>query len=182
MQYKYYCDGAASLNKINGQYVREAGGWAWALVQDDQLITEDSSGLPQTSNNAMELTAINQALHHACKNTTQGDMVYIYSDSAYCINIFTSWISGWKLNSWTRGKKHEPIENLDLIKEIDEMVFSLENSFIGVRWVKVKGHSNDKWNNYVDELAVKAKKEIQQGGTIDFPDIPYLIGYLMPPD
>lgn len=182
MQYNYWTDGAASLNKINGQYVREAGGWAWALIQDDNLITSANGSEATTTNNAMELTAINQALRHACKNTTQGDMVYIYSDSAYCINIFTSWVSGWKLNSWTRGKKHEPIENLDLIKEIDEMVFSLENSFIGVRWVKVKGHSNNKWNNYVDELAVKAKKEIQQGGTVDFPDIPYLVGYLMPPD
>jgi ribonuclease HI len=106
----------------------------------------------------MELMAINQALRHACKNTTQGDIVYIYSDSAYCINIFTQWISKWKANGWTRGKKHEPIENLDLIKEIDEMIFSLENSFIAVQWTKVNGHSNVKWNEYVDKLAVKAKE------------------------
>lgn len=156
--YSYWTDGAASMNKVNGEYIREVGGWAWVLIQEDQLIEENSGGLPKTSNNAMELMAINQALRHACKNTTPGDIVYIYSDSAYCINIFTQWISKWKANGWTRGKKHEPIENLDLIKEIDEMILSLENSFIAVQWTKVNGHSNIKWNEYVDKLAVKAKE------------------------
>jgi hypothetical protein len=30
--YSYWTDGAASMNKVNGEYIREAGGWAWALI------------------------------------------------------------------------------------------------------------------------------------------------------
>lgn len=158
MTYNFYTDGAATMRKVNGQYVREAGGWAWALVQDGEVVEWKNGGSKKTTNNEQELTAIMEALSYACKNTTQCDVVRIFSDSAYCINIFTQWINGWKANGWTRGKKHEPIENLEVIKTIYEMVFSLENSFIAVEWVKVKGHSNDEFNNFVDQKAVEAKE------------------------
>lgn len=156
----YFTDGAATMKKENGKYVRCAGGWGWILLDEagENIIAEDSGGLKSTTNNEMELMAIREALLHACREAKQCDMVYIHSDSAYCINIFTQWIKGWQANGWTRGKKHEPIENLELIKEIwDIVTYSLENSFIGVRWVKVKGHSTNKFNNYVDNLAVTAK-------------------------
>ena len=159
MTYNYWTDGAATLKLINGEYQRQAGGWAWVLIQEDNLITEKSGGLSMTTNNAMELTAISQALSHARENTQGGDIVNIMSDSAYCINIFTKWLNGWKSNAWKRGKKHEPIENVDLIKEIDKTINTLSSNFIGVNWIKVKGHSDSQWNNYVDGLAVKAKKE-----------------------
>lgn len=156
--YHFFTDGAATMRNINGQYVREAGGWAWALVQNNEIIKWNNGGSSKTTNNEQELTAIMEALSYACKNTTQGDIIRIYSDSAYCINIFTKWVNGWKENGWTRGKKHEPIENLEIIKTIYEMVFSLENSFIGVDWIKVKGHSDNEFNNFVDRKAVEAKE------------------------
>lgn len=156
--YHFFTDGAATIRNVNGQYVREAGGWAWALVQNNEIIKWNSGGSKKTTNNEQELTAIMEALSYACKNTTQGDIVRIYSDSAYCINIFTQWVNGWKANGWTRGKKHEPIENLEIIKTIYEMTFSLENSFIAVDWIKVKGHSDNEFNNFVDRKAVEAKE------------------------
>ena len=158
MIYEFYTDGACTLNCNNGKYSKGPGGWAWALIKDNEVISWKNGGSPKTTNNEQELTAIMEALSYACKNTTQCDVVRIFSDSAYCINIFTQWINGWKANGWTRGKKHEPIENLEIIKTIYEMVFSLENSFIAVEWVKVKGHSNDEFNNFVDQKAVEAKE------------------------
>jgi ribonuclease HI len=158
MIYEFYTDGACTLNCNNGKYSKGPGGWAWALIKDNEVTDWKSGGSPKTTNNEQELTAIMEALSYACKNTTQCDVVRIFSDSAYCINIFTQWINGWKANGWTRGKRHEPIENLEVIKTIYEMVFSLENSFIAVEWVKVKGHSNDEFNNFVDQKAVEAKE------------------------
>jgi ribonuclease HI len=158
MIYEFYTDGACTLNCNNGKYSKGPGGWAWALIKDNEVTDWENGGSPKTTNNEQELTAIMEALSYACKNTTQCDVVRIFSDSAYCINIFTQWINGWKANGWTRGKKHEPIENLETIKTIYEMVFSLENSFIAVEWVKVKGHSNDEFNNFVDQKAVEAKE------------------------
>ena len=158
MIYEFYTDGACTLNCNNGKYSKGPGGWAWVLIKDNEVISWKNGGSPKTTNNEQELTAIMEALSYACKNTTQCDVVRIFSDSEYCINIFTQWINGWKANGWTRGKKHEPIENLETIKTIYEMVFSLENSFIAVEWVKVKGHSNDEFNNFVDQKAVEAKE------------------------
>lgn len=158
MIYEFYTDGACTLNCNNGKYSKGPGGWAWALIKDNEVTNWKNGGSPKTTNNEQELTAIMEALSYACKNTTQCDVVRIFSDSAYCINIFTQWINGWKANGWTRGKKHEPIENLETIKTIYEMAFSLENSFIAVEWVKVKGHSNNEFNNFVDQKAVEAKE------------------------
>lgn len=173
MIYKYYTDGAATMKKINGEYIRGAGGWAWARVDSEtNKILEIASGhIDNTSNNAMELNAIYQALGHYIthyySNKTY-DTVKIYSDSAYCVNMLKvgGWVYSWSRNNWTRGKKHEPIENLDLIKEIYEILIKLREGFKEVEFVKVIGHSGNELNDYVDQLAVEEKEGIIRGKRI----------------
>lgn len=166
MTYNIYCDGAASQEKLpNGEWERKAGGWAWALVCDGKVISEKSGGEPQTTNNRMELMAIYSALKTYQSKITTGDTINIYSDSAYCINIYTQWISAWKANGWRRGKKKEPIENVELIKAIYEIIQELnELGFFTLNFIKVKGHSGDKFNEYVDSKAVTAKAAISTRG------------------
>lgn len=150
-----YTDGAATIRQVNGKYVRENGGWAWAAIDDeDNLIISNSGGEKETTNNRMELMAILNAL-----DNVTGDITF-NCDSAYCVNMLKDggWIYGWEKNNWTRGKKHEPIENLDIIKRI----FTHLKRGDKIEFVKVKGHSTIKWNNYVDELAVKAKLSIKE--------------------
>ena len=111
-----------------------------------------------TTNNYCELYAILMALKYFKKEQSK-DILKIYSDSTYCVNMLKSggWIYSWAKNGWTRGKKHEPIENLEIIKEIYSYLEKSKN----IDFIKVKGHSGDKdWNNYVDKLAVKAKMEV----------------------
>lgn len=147
-----YCDGAASMKCVNGEYIRENGGWAWAAIDDnDNLIESNYGGEKNTTNNRMELMAILMALKE-----NEGDIDF-YCDSAYCVNMLKpgGWIYGWAVNGWTRGKKHEPIENLDIVEEI---FFQLQRGN-NINFIKVKGHAGDKWNEYVDSLAVKGKME-----------------------
>lgn len=165
MIYEYYTDGAATMRKVNGEYVREAGGWAFAQVKDNKLIFSASGHADNTTNNAMELTAISQALRHYITRYYSSeiyDTIKIYSDSAYCVNMLKEggWVYSWSRNSWTRGKKHEPIENLDLIKKIFEILSKLREGFGEVEFIKVAGHSNNELNNCVDQLAVEAKMSI----------------------
>ena len=162
MIYKYYTDGAATMRKVNGEYVREAGGWAWARVdpETNKVLESVSGHKDNASNNEMELIAILSALTYYdihFYDEKEADCVRIYSDSAYCVNIFTTWIKNWKANCWTRGKKHEPIKNLEIIKEIDRLVEKFSTGFRQVEFIKVPGHSNDEINNFVDKLAVEAK-------------------------
>lgn len=146
-----YTDGACTLNKVNGNYEHGPGGWAFVAIDDNgEIIHTENGGSPSTTNNEQELMAIYRALDYAKK---QEDVV-IYSDSAYCINIFTQWAAAWERNGWTRGKKHEPILNLELIKNIYYLLKDMNVTF-----VKVKGHASNKYNCYVDSLAVAAKHE-----------------------
>lgn len=157
MAIELYTDGAATMRKVNGEYIREAGGWAWAEIKNGKVVEFANGGLKQTTNNEQELMAILYALQHVKKNISIGAEVKIYSDSAYCINIFTQWAKSWEKNGWVRGKKREPIENLNLIKEIYYLIQDLQEKFFTVTFIKVKGHSTDKFNQFVDKMAVEAK-------------------------
>lgn len=163
MVLNYYVDGAATMRKINNEYVREAGGWG-VICLDENMNEYNrlSGGEKETTNNRMELEAIRRALNHYITEYGENgaSVINIYSDSAYCINIFTSWIKGWKARGWKKADK-KPIENLDLIKQIDYTLSDIESlTFSTVNFIKVKGHDDVYWNNEADKLAVAAKEKI----------------------
>ena len=137
-----YTDGACSHNP-------GPGGWAAVLIYKGR--EKAFSGFePETTNNRMELTAVLEALK-ALKEPCEVD---IYTDSAYIHNAFEKgWIERWQRNGWKTAAK-QPVENQDLWLGI------LEASAVHrVRYNKVKGHADDKYNNMCDELARKAIKE-----------------------
>lgn len=160
MIYEYYTDGACTLTKTSAGYDKGPGGWAFALVKDNKVQCSQALPLMHTTNNEAELSAIYRALLHYVTHFYSEetcDKVKIYSDSAYCINIYTQWIKNWEANGWCRGKKKEPIENLDIIKMTWELLKKLNEGFREVEFVKVIGHSGNKFNEIVDKLAVEAK-------------------------
>ena len=68
----------------------------------------------------MELMAILHILQKLDKEQKKDyynfyEIPTIYSDSAYCVNIFNNWMYSWARNNWTRPKNQE-IKNLDIIK------------------------------------------------------------------
>lgn len=133
-----YTDGACSNNPGKG-------GWAAILIYNghEKVI---SGGEPDTTNNRMELKSIIEAL----KTLKEKCEVTVYSDSAYAINPFLkNWIYDWIKNNWKNSDKNE-IKNVDLWKLLLEQV----NSHI-VKFVKVKGHSDNEFNNRCDKLARK---------------------------
>lgn len=162
MVFKYYTDGACTLKNENGVYSKGPGGWAYARIQDGKITARSSGGFKNTTNNEQELVAIMEALIDAERTSIPGDEIEIYSDSAYSINIYTQWIKNWERNGWTRGKKHEPIENLFIIRNTYDLIKRLEEQFIKVTFIKVKGHSTDEFNQYVDALAVEMKIKMSQ--------------------
>lgn len=161
MVFEYYCDGAASMHLVDGECKRGNGGWAFALIKNDKVISERSGSKTPTTNQEMELMAIDRCLtfHYFETDDVSGteEVVKIYTDSAYCFNIFTNWVYGWRNNNWTR-KGNKPIENLELIKDIYQAISDLKYVDVKVEFIKVNGHSGNKWNEYVDKLAVKAKE------------------------
>ena len=153
-----FTDGAASMNLVNEEYQRGNGGSAMAIINDKEEIEYSTSKhFDNTTNNYCELYAILMALSYCSVNYSNDNIFEINSDSAYCVNMLkeNGWIYSWAKNGWTRGKKREPIENLELIKQIWSYMQELN-----IKFVKVKGHSGNKdWNDYVDKLAVAAKEK-----------------------
>ena len=139
-----YTDGACSDNP-------GPGGWGAILMYDGHR-KEISGAEHFTTNNRMELTAAIEALSrlkYPCK-------VQLYSDSAYLVNCFNNrWYAGWQRNGW-KNSKGQPVENQDLWKRLLELMEAHDVTFI-----KVKGHSDNEWNNRCDELARAAIKSIR---------------------
>ena len=140
-----YTDGACSGNP-------GPGGWAAVLIYGEHK-KEISGAEKETTNNRMELTAAIMALE-ALKERCA---VTVHTDSAYLCNAFEKkWIMGWQKNGWQTSAK-KPVENQDLWKRI--LVLTNEHQ---VEWKKVKGHSDDEYNERCDALARKAIDELRK--------------------
>lgn len=134
-----YTDGACSGNP-------GPGGWGTILMYKD-IKKEISGGNKNTTNNVMELTAVIEGL----KMLKFPCEVKIYSDSAYVVNAFTQkWIYGWLKNGWKTSNKEE-VKNKELWQELYEFT-KIHN----IEFIKVKGHSDNEYNNRCDELARNA--------------------------
>ncbi len=136
-----YTDGACSGNP-------GPGGWGVVLIYQENK-KELSGYQPETTNNRMELFAAIQGLS-ALKESCA---VNLYSDSSYLVNAFEKhWIEKWQRNGWKTSTK-SPVENQDLWKLL--LIHVRKHQ---VRFIKVKGHSDNQYNNRCDEMAVAAIK------------------------
>ena len=136
-----YTDGACSGNP-------GPGGWGVVLIYQENK-KELSGYQPETTNNRMELFAAIQGLS-ALKESC---VVNLYSDSSYLVNAFEKhWIEKWQRNGWKTSTK-SPVENQDLWKLL--LIHVRKHQ---VRFIKVKGHRDNQYNNRCDEMAVAAIK------------------------
>ena len=142
MKLKIYTDGACSGNPGPG---------GWAVVMLFGNAKKELSGFePDTTNNRMELLAAVRGLE-AVKKPCETEL---YSDSSYLVNaINNGWLENWQRNNWRTSAKSD-VKNRDLWEQIAAL-----NAKFRPRYIKVKGHSDNEFNNRCDELAVMAYKK-----------------------
>jgi len=134
-QLTIYTDGASRGNPGPGGY--------GALLFWGDTCKELSQGYRRTTNNRMELMAVIAALQ-ALKRP--GLSIVIYSDSSYVVNaIEKGWLANW-LRVGFKDKKNSDLWRL----------YSRLAKPHNVKFVWVKGHANNKYNNRCDELATAA--------------------------
>lgn len=118
------------------------GGWGYCTKEGHR----GSGGMPQTTNQVMELMAVIQALKVFDE---KGKSLTIISDSMYVINGATKWMPKWKVKGWmTKG---QPVKHRPLWEELDAL---LTRNIITFKWVK--GHSGDEMNELADQIATEA--------------------------
>lgn len=136
-----YTDGACSGNP-------GPGGWG-AVLMYGPSVREISGYSPATTNNRMELSAAIEALQ-ALKEPCKVDL---YSDSSYLVNaINEGWLKRWTTNNWKTAAK-KSVENIDLWQKILKLL-----TLHTINFHKVKGHSDNPYNNRCDTLAREAIK------------------------
>lgn len=119
------------------------GGYGTILFWGSQR-KELSGGFRYTTNNRMELMAVIAGLEALKKD---GLKVTIYSDSQYVVKaVEQGWLKSWIATDFKGGKK-----NKDLWTRFFEL--SKKNQ---LRFVWVRGHADNPYNNRCDELATTA--------------------------
>lgn len=130
-----YTDGAARGNPGNGGY--------GIVMLSGEHRKELSEGYKHTTNNRMELLAVIVALESL---KIEGCDVTVYTDSKYVSDSVTKgWVFGWVKKGF-KGKK-----NSDLWMRF----LAIYKKHL-VKFVWVKGHSNNPLNERCDQLAVEA--------------------------
>ena len=131
-----YTDGSSRGNPGPGGY--------GVIMMYKELRKELAQGFRLTTNNRMELMAVIIGLK-AIKNKEMP--VCIYSDSQYVVNaVEKGWLLNWIKTDFKGGKK-----NKDLWMEYHKLSRGKKIKFIWVR-----GHADNIFNNRCDELATAA--------------------------
>jgi ribonuclease HI len=131
-----YTDGAARGNPGRGGY--------GAILMWKNEMKEISGGFTHTTNNRMELMSVIAALD-SLKRT--GLNIELYSDSKYVVQaVNEGWLENWMKTDFKGGKK-----NKDLWKR-----FYLLYKQHQIKFIWVKGHASNPYNQRCDELATAA--------------------------
>jgi len=135
-QVTVYTDGSSRGNPGPGGY--------GTILMSGEHRKELSQGFRLTTNNRMELLAVIAALE-ALKR--KGFHVTIYSDSQYVVKaVEQGWLKNWIATDFKGGKK-----NRDLWMRFHRLAQNHQLKFVWVR-----GHADNPYNNRCDELATAA--------------------------
>jgi ribonuclease HI len=131
-----YTDGSSRGNPGPGGY--------GTILLFGSLRKELSQGFRMTTNNRMELMAVIAGLQALKKEDIP---VTIYSDSQYVVKaIEQGWLKNWIATDFKGGKK-----NKDLWMQYYHLARNKKIKFVWVR-----GHADNPYNNRCDELATAA--------------------------
>lgn len=107
---------------------------------------------PATTNNRMALAGAIAVLEVLAAKAVSL-RVLIVSDSEYLVKGMREWVPSWERRGWTR--KGGPIENLPLWQRLVDAARAHETQFTWVR-----GHQGHAKNEYANDLAVRAAREL----------------------
>ena len=131
-----YTDGSARGNPGRG-------GFGTILIWKG-VAKELSGGFRLTTNNRMEIMGVIAGLEALNK---KGLNITIYSDSQYVVrSVSEGWLDNWIKTDFKGGKK-----NTDLWKRYHALAKGQH-----IKFVWVKGHAENPYNNRCDELATEA--------------------------
>lgn len=131
-----YTDGSSRGNPGPGGY--------GVILMSGNRTKELSQGYRRTTNNRMELMGVIAGLEALKKPRLN---VTIYSDSQYIVRaVKEGWLNKWMATNFAKGKKNKDlwVRFYNLYRQHD------------IKFIWVKGHADNEYNNRCDELATMA--------------------------
>lgn len=107
---------------------------------------------PATTNNRMALRSVIEAFRILGAKGRKQRVVFT-TDSNYIVKGMTEWLPGWIARGWTR--KGGAIENLERWRDVADAVRAHD-----VQWVWVRGHDGHAQNEYANDIAIRAAREL----------------------
>ncbi|MER7764447.1 ribonuclease H [Streptomyces sp. NPDC097619] len=145
------CDGAAKGNP-------GPAGWGWVIADAAGRPQRWESGaLGRATNNAGELTALQQLL----EAVPPGTALEVRMDSQYAMKAVTQWLPNWKRNGW-KNAAGQPVANRELVERIDALLTEREVQF---RYVPAHQADGDHLNAIADQAASDAAVSQTAAGT-----------------
>lgn len=132
------------------------GGWAYVILENNNIIESKSGNESHTTNNRMEMIAIINAI----SSLPDFSNATIFTDSKYCIGAFSN--------------KYYARANTDLIKQFFDIV---ESKSLDITFEWVRGHNGNEWNEMVDKMANDEFEKASGCKITDFKRIKYDADY-----
>ena len=145
-KYIIYTDGSCLYSDH-----RRPGAWGYCILLKGQPVSIKTGCEINTTNNRMEMKAVLNSfkrVSHVLGNDTslmQESSIRVYSDSQYVVNGYMKWYDNWIAN------KKDDIKNPDLWMEMKEIGSKFHK--VELKWVR--GHSGNKWNEFIDDRCTK---------------------------
>ena len=137
-----YTDGACSGNPGPGGY--------GVILRWNGHEKELSGGEASTTNNRMELMGVITALEALKKPCS----VELYTDSKYVVDaVNLGWAKRWRASGWKKNRT-EQAKNPDLWERVLKLL-----EYHEVKFIWVKGHAQNSFNNRCDALAVAQSRK-----------------------
>lgn len=127
---------------VDGSFLNNSIGWSWVLVKDDKIIRQLYGGVDPSENTSRNITGELKATKSAIKDAIFHNFKVI--EIVHDYQGISSFIDG--------SFEAKTVES----KEYKDFVNKCKNTYgIEIIFTKVKGHSNNKYNDVADELAKK---------------------------
>ena len=140
-----FTDGSCLGNPGKGGYC--------AIIRNGRKHRAITGSVPHSTSNRMELRAVIEGL----SAIPHGSAAMIFSDSSYVVSAINEGrLAIWQQNGWRRIKTGEPIKNADQWLVLCGII---RDNNLDVKFVKLKAHKANYYNNRADYLARMAAQE-----------------------
>ncbi|MBI2601418.1 MAG: ribonuclease HI [Deltaproteobacteria bacterium] len=143
------------------------GGWGAVILLPSQEVKEIGGYEAKTTNNRMELTAVEETLKEL--EPEIGDLTF-HLDSSYVLQGITNWVHTWVRKDWKNSGGHD-VANRDLWEKLLALVRRREHTH-RIFWKHIYGHSGVPGNERADAIAstfaAQKRVELWKGPSKDY--------------